>query len=162
MKKFWVCFQKELVSHSVSTVTGNVYTGRADALINVRGNDLCVIPVNSVHSYSLCYLAHDPSAKHNDLYHADEQLPTPCYRIYALWNSCIWSSTVTFGEDLRAVLPNKSRHICHFTIFTSFYVSLWVPSLRCCKKHQRSLCKSVDKAGVYPWRAYYFTAVQVF
>lgn len=35
----------ERVSSRVRGVTRNVYTGQADALINVQGNDLCVKPV---------------------------------------------------------------------------------------------------------------------
>lgn len=61
-------------------VSRNVYTGQADVLINVLGNDLCVIPAALFISYSISYLAHDPSAKHNDLYHTDEQLLTLCFR----------------------------------------------------------------------------------
>lgn len=69
----------------------------------------------SVHSYSIWYLAHDPSAKHNDLYHTDEQLLTPCFRIYAL-----------------CFAPQKSG-VYVSSYFTSFYLFLWVLSLRYCK-----------------------------
>lgn len=72
----------------------NVYTGQAKALINVQGN-MCNTSY-CVHSYSMWYLAHDPSAKHNDLYHTDEQPLTPCLRIYALCYSriCGWNVTL--------------------------------------------------------------------
>lgn len=93
----------------------------------------------SVHSYLIRYLAHDPSAKHNDLYNTDEQLLTLRFRIYALSDTHTLGWTVTDA----ASTPKSAAHVCPCVISCDLYQRGLSPRYR--KKHVTTNVKSMTK-----------------